>query len=119
MLSNISDVNNLQGGIPSMNNFNELTSMNVVNNVRARQASQSAASSEERELFAIFSGLRVVTMTPEHQVRDQATGQSAATTTFEGDGAANLADRPDRPYRRSLALALPPGSYPQTRLSSV
>ena len=53
-----------------MNNFNELTSMNVVNNVRARQASQSAASSEERELFAIFSGLRVVTMTSEHQQRD-------------------------------------------------
>ena len=53
-----------------MNNFNELTSVNVVNNVRARQASQSAASSEERELFAIFSGLRVVTMTSEHQVRD-------------------------------------------------
>ena len=70
MLSNASDGNHLQGGFPSMNNYNELTSMNVVNNVRARQASQSAASSEERELFAIFSGLRVVAMTSEHQVRD-------------------------------------------------
>ena len=50
----------------------------------AREATQSAASSsEERELFAIFSGLRVVTMTTTAPVATR-----EATTTFEGDGTA-------------------------------
>lgn len=53
--------------------MNELTSMNVINDgaivadasdeLAGREVTQSvASSSEERELFAIFSGLRVVHM---------------------------------------------------------
>lgn len=105
------------GGLRSLNNMNELTSMNVVNDLAQGGGSNNrseTSSSEERELFAIFSGLRVMTMTrgaPDAGA-SAAAAQRATTTTFEGDGTAQNADRPERPYRWLPApLVMPPGTY--------
>ena len=41
-----------------------------------------------------------------------AAAQRATTTTFEGDGTAQNADRPERPYRwLPVPLVMPPGTY--------
>lgn len=109
-------------GIGSMNNMNELTSMNVVNGAIGREATLSDASSnEERELFAIFSGLRVVHMTTAHGAH----APRATAFDFEGEASARQSqevaavERPDRPYRwLPTQFNMPPGSY-HARLSSV
>lgn len=92
--------------------MNEFGSFNLAD-AGVRAVSRSASSTEERELFAIFSGLRVLSMATPAAAPTTPLVERSATTIFEGEGAR---EHLDRPYRW---LPQPPASNHATRLSSV
>ena len=71
----------IRNQVPELQSYHEARGRQQQQHVAARQGSESDGS--ERELFAIFSGLRVVTMAGTPRV-----GQ-ATYTTFEDEGTAH------------------------------